>query len=57
MAVDRDPAQSLTRAERRLAMAGGLLFALILLAGGALWLGFGESVYVARIMGALASCL
>lgn len=56
MAADQAPAEPLTPAERRLALAGYLLFATILAVGIALWLGFGESVYVARILGGLASC-
>ena len=36
---------------------GALVFAVALLASLALWVRFGEAVYIERILGAIASCL
>lgn len=43
--------------ERRLAIAGILLFAAILAVSGALWVRHGEEIFFSRIVSAIQSCL
>lgn len=44
------------RGERRLAVAGAVLFALLLLLSIGLWVRHGEQIYVSRIITAIANC-
>ncbi len=44
------------RAERRLAIAGAVLFGLMLLASLGLWMRHGEEIFFSRIVSAIRSC-
>ncbi len=48
--------ERLRRAERRLAIAGAVLFGLMLLASLGLWMRHGEEIFFSRIVSAIRSC-